>query len=198
MLIIISNKIILMILLCLKIIPFVSSEYEVNKEGESCINAPRSPLYKEACLSYNTYETACCYATILFQNTTTVNKCIPIPKDARFALNHLTIFSFKDNDNLEYNDVLATFECGQKDKFCGMDYPEKIFQCSEHSSTTKSCCFLSTPTYTECILSDKKYDIETTFKLFETSTIICDSNTLKMKNQFWIFYFFVFLMSLSD
>ena len=96
MLIIISNKIILMILLYLKIIPFVSLEYEVNKDRESCINAPRIPPYKEACLSYNTNETACCYGTILFQNTTRVNKCIPIPKDARFALNHLTIFSFKD------------------------------------------------------------------------------------------------------
>ena len=196
MLKIISNKV-TQLLFYLNVIPFILSEYEINQDGESCINAPRDPPYKEACTSYNSNETACCYATILFQNRSTVNKCIPVPKDARFALNHLTIFSFKDYDDLEYEDVTATFDCGQKDKFCGMDSPTKIFQCSEHSSTTQSCCFLSTPTYTECILSDEKYNKETTFKLFESSTVICRSKRIKIKKQYWVFYYIIVVYVLS-
>ena len=191
----IPNKIIL--ILFLYIIPFISCDYDINLFGESCQNAPDDPPYKEACLSYNTEETACCYATIFFQNRTSVNKCIPVQKDARFALNHLTIFSFKDNNNIVYEDVTANFDCDQKDKLCGMDSPEKLFQCSEHSSTTQSCCYLTTPTYTECILSDQKYDKETTFKLFETSTVICYSNKIVIKNLNWIFYFFM-IISLID
>ena len=97
-------------------------------------------------------------------------------------LNYLTLFSFTDKGGVEHKDVTAKFECGQKEGLCGMDSPNKIFQCSEHSSTTQSCCYLTTPTYTECILSDKKYDKETTFKLFEESTIICYSNKLKINN----------------
>ena len=42
-----------------------------------------------------------------------------------------------------------------------------FFQCSEHSSTSKSCCYLTTPTYTECILSDKKYNEETSIEIGE-------------------------------
>ena len=72
-----------------------------------------------------------------------------------------------------------------------MDSPEKIFQYNEHSSTTESCCFLTTPIYTECILSDEKYDKETTFKLFETCTVFCHSNRIKIKSLYSIFYFFI-------
>ena len=185
---IIWNKILLLIFY---IISFILSEYEVNPDGEGCMNAPRHPPYKEACLSYNTEEIACCYATIIFLNRTTVNKCIPAPKGARFALNHLTIFSYKDYDNTEYENITATFECGQKDKLCGMDSPHKLFQCSEHSSTTQSCCFLSTPTYTECILSSEKYDKETTFKLFDSSTVVCYSIKITIKNGIKFFYIFI-------
>ena len=117
MLKIFSNKKIL--ILILHIIPLISSsKYEVNLFGESCKNAPDDPPYMEACISYNTEETACCYATIFFQNRTSVNKCISVPKDARFALNHLTIFSFIDNNNIEYEDLTANFECGLVDKLC--------------------------------------------------------------------------------
>ena len=76
----------------------------------------------------------------------------------KISLNHLTIFSFEDFDHIQHNDVTATFESGQKDKFCGMDSPSKLFQCIEHSLTTKSCCFLTIPTYIKCILSDQKYN----------------------------------------
>ena len=189
MLNLISNKILL--ILNVYIISFILAEYEINPDGEDCSKAPRNPPYKEACISFNTEDTACCYATVQLEDRTTVNKCIPVPKDARFALNHLTIFSFTDYDDVPYNDVTATFECGQKDKFCGMDSPDKLFQCSEHSSTTKSCCFLTTPTYSECILSDEKYNKETTFKLFETSTVICKSYNIIIKIYLWIFYIFM-------
>ena len=74
-----------------------------------------------------------------------------------------------------------------------MDSPSKIFQCSEHSSTTQSCCYLTTPTYTECVLSDKKYDKETTFKLFGESTIICYSNRLKIKRINFLLYFIIII-----
>ena len=177
----------------LYIILFVSCEYEINLDGEGCESSPTNPPYKEACISYNTEDTACCYATIEFQNQTKANKCLPVPRDARFALNFLTIFSFEDYNGLEYKDVTAVFECGQKDKICGMNSPEQIFQCSEHSSTTQSCCYLSTPTYTECVLSDKKYYKETIFKLFDNSTIVCKSDTIKIKKHFW-FILFIFII----
>lgn len=93
------------------------------------------------------------------------SKCVAVPKDARFALNYLTIFSLTTSDGLTYTDVIGKFLCGQEDKLCGMDVPEEVFQCSEHSSTTCSCCYLETPTYTEFILSVQKYDKETTFTL---------------------------------
>ena len=87
--------------------------------------------------------------------------------------NHLTIFTATANDGEVFENIIGKFQCGQVDQLCGMDVPEEIFQCSEHSSTTKSCCYLNTPTYTEYILSVKKYNEETTFKLFDESTVYC-------------------------
>ena len=187
------NKIFFFFLLY--IVSFVLCGYEINLDGETCLQAPDNPPYEEACTAYNTEEEACCFATILNLDKSTVNKCVPVPRDARFALNHLTIFSFTDekDNNKKYEDITATFKCGQKDKLCGMDSPSKIFQCSEHSSTTQSCCYLTTPTYTECILSDKKYDKETTFKLFDESTIICYSNRLKIKKLNLFLYFVIII-----
>jgi len=182
------NKIFFFFLLY--ILTFVFCGYEINLDGETCENAPDNPPYEEACTAYNTEEEACCFATILLPDKTTENKCIPVPKEGRFALNHLTIFSYTDYHNTPYKDVTATFKCGQKDKLCGMDSPTKIFQCSEHSSTTQSCCYLTTPTYTECILSDQKYDKETPIKLFGESTIICYSNRLKLN----LFLYFVIIL----
>ena len=193
---IISNKIFIFILIFLYIILFVSCDYEINLDGQGCRDSPRQPPYKEACLSFHTKDTACCYATIEFKNRTIVNKCVPVPRDARFALNFLTIFSFKDYDNLEYKDVTANFECGQKDKLCGMDTPEKIFQCSEHSSSTQSCCYLSTPTYTECVLSDKRYNKQTSFDLFGTSTVICNSNKIRIKSQYLLIDFIMIIFGI--
>ena len=74
-----------------------------------------------------------------------------------------------------------------------MDSPEKIFQCSEHSSTTRSCCYLTTPTYTECILSSEKYNKETKFDLFETSTVVCYYKNLEIK-KYYLFFYFVFII----
>ena len=148
-------------------------DYQVNLDGEDCSNASRNPENAEECTSYNTEEKACCYVEIERADKQITKKCVEVDRNARFALNHLTIFTLTANDGEVFEDVMGRFQCGQEDKLCGMDVPEEIFQCSEHSSISKSCCYLTTPTYTECILSDKKYNEETTFKLFDESTVYC-------------------------
>ena len=161
-------------------------DYIINLDGKGCSDAPEDPESPEECTSYHTEDKACCFVAIEKIDKTIENKCVEVDRDARFALNYLTIFSFKDNRNVQHNNVMGRFSCGQEDKLCGMDVPEQIFQCSEHSSTTRSCCFLSTPTYTECILSNKKYNEETTFKLFEDSTVYCYENIIKERIAFLI------------
>ena len=178
-----------LILILFYFIEFISSDdYIVNQDGETCRNASPNPDNEYECTSYNTEDTACCFATIEEPNGNIFNKCIPVPKDARFALNYLTIFSFEDYDGHKYEDVTANFQCGQTEGFCGMDSPEKIFQCSEHSSTTRSCCYLTTPTYTECVLSSEKYNKETKFDLFGDSTVICHYDKIKIKTYNLLFY----------
>ena len=179
-------------LMFLYLITNILSEYTVNQDGETCNNAPLEPDSESDCTSYNTEDTACCFATIVKQDRSTENRCIPVQKDARFALNHLTIFSFKDKNNYEFKDIIADFKCGQKKEFCGMDSPNKIFQCSEHSSTTRSCCYLTTPTYTECILSSEKYNKETKFNLFESSTVVCNYKKNQKILYILLFYFNIF------
>ena len=183
------------ILINLYFFPYISSDYKVNQEGETCRNAPANPSSESECTNYNTEEFACCFAEVELQDRSKINKCIQVQKDARFALNYLTIFSFVDFQGNEYEDVIATFKCGQKEGFCGMDSPEKIFQCSEHSSTTRSCCYLTTPTYTECILSSEKYNKETKFDLFKGSSVVCYSNNFKI-NYDIISFFLLFLIKL--
>ena len=183
------------ILINLYFFPYISSDYKVNQEGETCKNSPDNPSSESECTNYNTEDTACCFAEIEMQDRTKVNKCIPVKKDARFALNYLTIFSFIDNNGNEYKDVIANFKCGQKEGLCGMDSPEKIFQCSEHSSTTRSCCYLSTPTYTECILSSEKYNKETKFDIFKGSSVVCNSNIFQI-NYYIIEFFLIFIIKI--
>ena len=183
------------ILINLYFFPYISSDYKVNQEGETCKNAPVNPSSEIECTNYNTEDIACCFAEVELQDRSKINKCIPVPKDARFALNYLTIFSFEDFQGNEYEDVIATFKCGQKEGLCGMDSPEKIFQCSEHSSTTRSCCYLTTPTYTECILSSEKYNKETKFDLFKGSSVVCNSNNFQI-SYYIISFFLLFLIKL--
>ena len=166
--------------------------YQVNLDGHNCQQAPNNPNIPEDCTNYNTEDTACCYVEIEKIPRSIDKKCVEVPRDARFALNHLTIFSLKTKDGTPYNNVIGKFYCGQEDKFCGMNNPEQVFQCSEHSSTSKSCCFLSTPTYTECILSDKKYNEETTFTLFDESTVYCEGKIIN-KNGIFLMAFFIIL-----
>ena len=190
------NKIIAqLILILLYLNPFILTSYPVNQDGLNCNFADLEPISESDCTSYNTKDVACCFATILKHDRSTINRCIPVEKDARFALNYLTLFSFKDKNNEVHKDVIAKFECGQKEGLCGMDAPAKIFQCSEHSSTTRSCCYLTTPTYTECVLSSEKYDKETKFNLFDTSTVICSSDIMKIGN-FNLLIYFALIMNL--
>ena len=111
--------------------------------------------------------------------------------------NHLTIFTATANDGEVFENIIGKFQCGQVDQLCGMDVPEEIFQCSEHSSTTKSCCYLNTPTYTECILSDKKYNEETTFKLFDESTVYCYGKNINNNGFILMAFFIIFILLLK-
>ena len=154
-----------------------------------------NPEIAEECTSYNTEEKACCYVEIERADKQITKKCVEVDRNARFALNHLTIFTLTANDGEVFEDVMGTFQCGQEDKLCGMDVPEEIFQCSEHSSTSKSCCYLTTPTYTECILSDKKYNEETTYKLFDESTVYCYGKIIN-HNVFILMAFFIIYLLL--
>ena len=170
-------------------------DYQVNLDGEDCSNASRNPEIAEECTSYNTEEKACCYVEIERADKQITKKCVEVDRNARFALNHLTIFTLTANDGEVFEDVMGKFQCGQEDKLCGMDVPEEIFQCSEHSSTSKSCCYLTTPTYTECILSDKKYNEETTYKLFDESTVYCYGKIIN-DNVFILMAFFIIFILL--
>ena len=170
-------------------------DYQVNLDGEDCSNASRNPEIAEECTSYNTEEKACCYVEIERADKQITKKCVEVDRNARFALNHLTIFTLTANDGEVFEDVMGKFQCGQEDKLCGMDVPEEIFQCSEHSSTSKSCCYLTTPTYTECILSDKKYNEETTYKLFDESTVYCYGKIIN-HNVFILMAFFIIYLLL--
>ena len=181
----------------LYIIPYIicdDDDYRINLDGEDCSKASNNPEIPEECTSYNTEDKACCFVSIEKVDKTIINKCVEVEKDARFALNHLTIISFKANDGTEFKDVMGKFNCGQEDKLCGMDVPEKIFQCSEHSSTTRSCCYLTTPTYTECILSDNKYNEETIFKLFDESTVYCSGNNIQINVVIFIAFFIILIL----
>ena len=184
-----NKKITKLILIWFYLNPLILTNYQVNQDGEDCSEADLEPTSESDCTSYNTKDMACCFATILKDDRSTINRCIPVQKDARFALHYLTLFSFKDKSGIDYKDVTAKFECGQKEGLCGMDSPSRIFQCSEHSSTTRSCCYLTTPTYTECVLSSEKYDKETKFNLFDTSTVICSSDKMKIGKLNLIIYF---------
>ena len=183
-----------LILIFSSFITYMFSEYKVNQDGETCDNSPNNPETQDDCTNYNTEDKACCFAKIELQDRSTIKRCIPVPKDARFAVNYLTIFTFTDKDGTEYKDIIADFECGQKEGYCGMDSPDKIFQCSEHSSTTRSCCYLTTPTYTECILSSEKYNKETKFDLFGGSSVVCNSCKLKI-GKLILFFSFLLLMN---
>ena len=171
-------------------------DYQVNLDGEDCSKASSNPENAEECTSYNTEDTACCYLEIEGRGKEITRKCVPVERDARFALNHLTIFTAKANDGQVFENVIGNFQCGQVDQLCGMDVPEQIFQCSEHSSTTKSCCYLITPTYTECILSDKKYNEETTFKLFDESTVYCYGKNINDNGFILMAFFIIFILLL--
>ena len=171
-------------------------DYQVNLDGEDCSNASRNPEIAEECTSYNTEEKACCYVEIERADKQITKKCVEVDRNARFALNHLTIFTLTANDGEVFEDVMGKFQCGQEDKLCGMDVPEEIFQCSEHSSTSKSCCYLTTPTYTECILSDKKYNEETTFKLFDESTVYCYGKNINNNGFILMAFFIIFILLL--
>ena len=170
--------------------------YIINLDGQSCKDASGNPESPDDCTSYHTEEKACCFVAIEHIDKTIENRCVEVERDARFALNYLTIFSFKDNKDNQHDNVMGKFSCGQEDKLCGMDVPDQIFQCSEHSSTTRSCCFLSTPTYTECVLSNKKYDEEKTFKLFDDSTVYCNENIIKARNSLIVFLIQIFFFLL--
>ena len=190
-----NKKIRKLILILFYLNSFILTNYPINQDNQDCRDADLEPTSESDCTSYNTEKEACCFATIFKNDRTTINRCIAVKKEYRFALNYLTLFSFKDKNGDEFKDITAKFKCGQKEGLCGMGSPNKVFQCIEHSSTTRSCCYLTTPTYTECILSSEKYNKETEFNLFDTSTVICSSDKIKI-GKFNLIIYFSLIMNL--
>ena len=151
--------------------------YIINANGQTCSDAPSSPTQAEDCTVFHSSEIACCFAEIEVDEVNKVKKCVGVNKDYRFALNHLRGINIAG-----YTNVNANFTCGQKDRLCGTNSPSYFLQCREHSSDAKSCCMLTDGNGdTNCILTQDKYEEETSFTLFETNDILCGSLFVEVK-----------------
>ena len=121
-----------------------------------------NPINEEDCHGFNTVNESCCFVTITKQDNSSENRCWSIDKDKTYFLNFLDTFSYKN-----YTNIKASFSCEQIDQPCGINSPKELYECSEHSSKSKSCCLLYTPTLTDCVLSQKKYVNETNVTIFD-------------------------------
>ena len=121
-----------------------------------------NPTSEEDCINFNTVNESCCFVTITKQDNTSENICWNIDKDKTYFLNFLDTFSYGN-----YTNINASFSCDQIDQPCGINSPKELYECSEHSSKSKSCCLLYTPTKTDCVLSQKKYEEETNVTIFD-------------------------------
>ena len=167
----------IIILLSLIIYSFTDEEdYVINEDGESCENAPENPETEEDCNIYHTESLSCCFVTIIHDDNSIENKCWEFKKDLRYFLNYLNVFSYKG-----YNNIKANFSCNQIDQSCGINSPKELYECSEHSSKSKSCCLLKTPTSSNCILSQKKYTETTNVTIFDNYYVTCFGNNLSIK-----------------
>ena len=153
------SKIIIIIFIILNI-----SIVEVEGECNSFVN----PSDEEDCLSKSNDDNQCCFVTIIKEDNSIENKCWSIEKDLIYFLNYLTVFDYG-----EYKNIRANFSCNQTDQSCGIDNPRQLYECSEHSSKQKSCCMLKTPTKTNCVMSQIKFDDGTNKTIFDNNYILC-------------------------
>ena len=176
------SSLLLNILIYLNLIVTVISEenelYIFNEDGEDCSYAEENPTSEFDCTRYHTENISCCFAVITKQDNTTENKCWPIQRNLRYFVNYLNIFNYS---NYKYINIKAQFYCNQIDQTCGIDSPKELYECSEHSSKSKSCCLLTTPTQTNCIMSQTKFNDGTNISLFEGIYIICSDYFLYSK-----------------
>ena len=86
-----KNLIFVYIIIILISFVICDDDYVINLEGEDCSFAPEKPESPEECTSYHTEEKACCFIEIINIDKTTVNKCVEVDRDARFALNYIFI-----------------------------------------------------------------------------------------------------------
>ena len=157
-------------------------DYKINEDGEDCSNAPSNPNSEEDCNAYHTEDIACCFVVITKEDNTTENKCWGFQKDLRYFLNYLNVFNYNG-----YTNVKANFFCNQIDQSCGIDSPKELYECSEHSSKSKSCCLLTTKTKTNCVMSQKKFDDKTNLTILGDNYITCSNYFLPI-NLIYIFF----------
>ena len=79
-----NKNILTLILIISCFISNITSDYKINQDGESCVNAPEDPTSESDCTNYNTEDTACCFARIELEDRSKINKCLPVQKEARF------------------------------------------------------------------------------------------------------------------
>ncbi len=163
-------------------------EYIFNEDGEDCSYAKENPQREEDCTLFHTENIACCFAVITKEDNTTENKCWPVQRDLRYFLNYLNVFNYNE---YQYTNIRAQFYCNQIDQTCGIDSPKKLYECSEHSSKSKSCCLLTTPTQTNCIMSQTKFKDGTNISIFEGNYITCFEYFLHIK---YIYFFFILFL----
>ena len=176
-------KIIIFYSLIMIILTDEDEEYIINEEGEDCSYADKNPKSEKDCNGFHTENISCCFVIITKEDNTTENKCLPIAKDLRYFVNHLNVFNYN-----EYTNIKAKFYCNHIDQTCGIESPKELYECSEHSSKSKSCCLLTTPNKTNCIMSQKKFEDGTNITIFGDNYITCLAKFIKIK---FIYIFFI-------
>ena len=160
---------------------------KISKEDCSNVGVPT----KEGdCFEHDTEDNACCFVTIIKEDNPPENECWPIEKNLRYFLNYLTVFDYKEHKNIK-----ANFSCNNtEEQSCGIDNPTKFYECSEHSSKLKSCCMLVTPTKTNCVMSQEKFDDGTNITIFDNNYIICDQLYLVAKMIYLAFILVLYII----
>ena len=164
-------------------------KYIINEDGQDCSFATSNPISEDDCTKYHTENISCCFVTIYKEDNTTENKCWPIEKDLRYFLNYIDTFNYK-----QYKNIKAHFSCNQKEQTCGVNSPKEIYECSEHSTNSKSCCYLYTPNLTDCIISQTKFDDNTNKTIFDNIYVICTGHYLLSKIVYVFFAFEFYLL----
>lgn len=174
------------ILYYLYLFTFVHSTYPTDGDITQC--ELQTPTKEEDCSQFSDETNSCCLATLTDESNNEINVCYKVNRNYTFALNSITTIT---RDNKEYN---VTFTCSQLNATCGTSKPDELFQCREHSSMEKSCCFIKIDNFTDCILAETKFGNETESQtLFDIANILCGSYMIRYKyiHLYLIFLFFI-------